>query len=79
MGAPQSWLPAERWIAVMLVALLVLLATIFQSSLAPGLRADGESGIVAPAGTVVEELERVRAVPASSPATAPAATTPAAE
>ena len=34
-----------------LVALLVLLATIFQTSLAPGLRADDESGIVAPGGT----------------------------
>ena len=51
MGAPPTWLPAERWISMGIVALLVLLATIFQTSLAPGLRADGDSGIVAPVGT----------------------------
>ena len=44
-------MPAERTIAIVLVALLVLLATIFQTRLAPGLRADSEGGIVAPLET----------------------------
>ena len=51
MSAPPSWLPAERWIAMGIVALLVLLATLFQTSLAPGLRADGDGSIVAPVGS----------------------------
>jgi hypothetical protein len=51
VGAPPSWVPAERTIAIVLVALLVLLATIFQTRLAPGLRADTEGGVVAPLET----------------------------
>src|SRR5687768_10497665 len=51
VGAPPSWVPAERTIAIMLVALLVLLATIFQTRLSPGLRADSEGGILAPMET----------------------------
>jgi hypothetical protein len=44
VGAPPAWLPSERVISVTLVGLLVLLATIFQTSLKPGLVPEPDSG-----------------------------------
>lgn len=73
IGPPPSWLPTDRTISIVLVALLVLLATIFQTRLAPGLRAEADSGVVAPIGTPDGETEPTAEATAAGMRTGPVA------